>query len=162
MDKLKDILWPIVLVGVLGGLIDFLIGNAGQAKAKDFLLKWWVRFDDVRWRNFGREEGLFAGRLIEKWFGRRMCSLRRVISTLIIFIVCFVILNLEYKILTTNPLYFYTKTNLFGNVWAFFIAFVGFSVGITFTKFITFRMAYACGIGEMRNSIIFLMMLFIN
>jgi hypothetical protein len=166
METLKDILWTVLstvlIVGGLGAFIDFLIGNAGQAKAKDFLLKWWVRFDDVRWRNFGREEGLFAGRLIEKWFGRRMCSLRRVISTLIIFIVCFVILNLEYKILTTNPLYFYTKTNLFGNVWAFFIAFVGFSVGITFTKFITFRMAYACGIGEMRNSIIFLMMLFIN
>ena len=80
MDKLKDILWPIVLVGGLGGLIDFLIGKAGQAKAKDFLLKWWVRFDDVRWRNFGREEGLFAGQLLEKWLGRRIWSVRRIMA----------------------------------------------------------------------------------
>jgi hypothetical protein len=46
MEALKDFLWPIVLVGGLGALIDFLIGKAGQERAKDFLLKWWVRFDD--------------------------------------------------------------------------------------------------------------------
>src|SRR5215831_8201874 len=82
METLKDILWPIVLVGGLGALIDFLIGKAGQQRAKDFLLKWWVRFDDVHWKNFGREEGLFAGRLIEKWFGRRIWSFRRIASAL--------------------------------------------------------------------------------
>ena len=58
MEKLQHILWPIVLAGGLGALIDFLIGRTGQEKAKDFLLKWWVRFDDIRWTNFGREEGL--------------------------------------------------------------------------------------------------------
>jgi hypothetical protein len=46
METLKDILWPIVLVGGLGALIDFLIGKTGQERAKDFLLRWWVRFDD--------------------------------------------------------------------------------------------------------------------
>jgi hypothetical protein len=60
MEKLKDILWPIIAIGALGAFIDFLIGKAGQAKTKDLLLKWWVRFDDVRWKNFGREEGLLA------------------------------------------------------------------------------------------------------
>jgi hypothetical protein len=67
METLKDILWPVVLVGGSGAFIDFLIGKTGQQKAKDWLLKWWVRFDDVRWKNFGREEGLFAGRLIEPY-----------------------------------------------------------------------------------------------
>src|SRR5262245_37996158 len=43
MDKLKDFLWPVVLIGGFGALIDFLIGRAGQAKAKDFMLRWWVR-----------------------------------------------------------------------------------------------------------------------
>ena len=65
METLKDFLRPIVLIGGLGAFIDFLIGKTGQARAKDFLLKWWVRFDDVHWKNFGKEEGLFAGRLIE-------------------------------------------------------------------------------------------------
>ena len=74
METLKNFLWPIILVGGLGGLIDFLIGKAGQEKAKDLLLKWWVRFDDVHWRNFGREEGIFAGQLIDQWFGRKTWS----------------------------------------------------------------------------------------
>jgi hypothetical protein len=30
METLKDILWPVVLVGGLGAFIDFLIGKAGQ------------------------------------------------------------------------------------------------------------------------------------
>jgi hypothetical protein len=79
METLKDILWPIVMIGSVGAFIDFLIGKAGQARAKDFLLKWWVRFDDVQWRNFGREEGLFAGQLMDKWFGRRVWSCRRIV-----------------------------------------------------------------------------------
>src|SRR5262245_61329132 len=88
MEKLKDILWPIILVGGFGAFIDFLIGKAGQVKAKDFLLKWWVRFDDVRWRNFGREEGIFAGHLIEKSFGRRIWSRRRIGMAFLTFFCC--------------------------------------------------------------------------
>jgi hypothetical protein len=61
METFKNFLWLIVLVGGLGAFIDFLIGQSGQQKAKEFLFRWWVRFDDVQWRNFGREEGLFAG-----------------------------------------------------------------------------------------------------
>src|ERR1700758_454649 len=84
METIKNIASAVLVVGGLGAFIDFLIGRTGQAKAKDFLLKWWVRFDDVHWKNFGREEGLFAGRLIEKWFGRRIWSLRRIKSSLFV------------------------------------------------------------------------------
>jgi hypothetical protein len=55
METLKDILWPIIAIGGLGAFVDFLIGRTGQEIAKDFLLRWWVRFDDVHWKNFGRE-----------------------------------------------------------------------------------------------------------
>ena len=83
METLRDFLWPIVLVGGLGAFVDFLIGKAGQERAKDFLLEWWVRFDDVHWKNFGREEGLFAGRLTERWFGKSIWSRRRFAAALI-------------------------------------------------------------------------------
>jgi hypothetical protein len=86
METLKDILWPIVLVGGLGGFIDFLIGKAGQARAKDFLTEWWIRFDDVHWRNFGRMEGLLAAQLIERWFGENLVSLRRIIAPYVLLI----------------------------------------------------------------------------
>ena len=81
MDKLKDSLWPIILVGGLGAFIDFLIGKAGQEKARDCLLKWWVRFDHVHWKSFGREEGLFPGQLIQQLLGRRIWSMRRVTAS---------------------------------------------------------------------------------
>src|SRR5215471_16532202 len=80
METLKDILWPVVLGGGLGAFIDFLIGRTGQERAKDFLLRWWVRFDDVHWQNFGREEGLFAGKIIGKWFGKKVFSFRRIVA----------------------------------------------------------------------------------
>jgi hypothetical protein len=54
METLQNILWPTIAIGVLGVLIEFLIGKAGQEKAKSFLLKWWMRFDDVHLKNFGR------------------------------------------------------------------------------------------------------------
>ena len=84
METLKDILWPVVLVGGFGAFIDFLIGTAGQEKAKNFLLNWWVKFDDVQWKNFGREEGLFVARLIGQCCGQRIWSLRRVVAALIL------------------------------------------------------------------------------
>jgi hypothetical protein len=87
METLKNILGLVVVSGGLGGLIDFLIGKAGREKAKDFLLKWWLRFDDVRWNNFGREEGLFAKHIIERWFGRHLWSYRRLVTGLLLYII---------------------------------------------------------------------------
>src|SRR6516162_3115774 len=87
METLKDFLWPIVLIGGLGASIDFLIGKTGQAKAKDFLLKWWVKFDDVHRNNFGREEALYAIQLIDYWFGDRFFCVRRLIAVGIILLV---------------------------------------------------------------------------
>src|SRR5262249_43831299 len=84
METLKNFVWPIVAIGGLGAFIDFLIGKAGQERAKDFLLRWWVRFDDVHWKNFGREEGLFSRRLIETICGRRVWSLRRITVAILI------------------------------------------------------------------------------
>ncbi|HEX8816210.1 MAG TPA: hypothetical protein VF753_11970, partial [Terriglobales bacterium] len=43
-----------------------------------------MRFDDVHWKNFGREEGLFSGRLIEKICERRVWSLRRITVAILI------------------------------------------------------------------------------
>ena len=111
METLKDILWPVVLVGGFGAFIDFLIGRAGQEKARDWLLEWWVRFDDVRWRNFGREEGLFAGRLIEKLFGKRIWGIRRTISAIESFLLCLITIYLSFQIrLKPNDIpYFFEK-----------------------------------------------------
>ena len=168
METLKNFLWPVVLLGGLGVFIDFLIGKAGQAKAKDFLLIWWVRFDDVQWRNFGREEGLFAGRLIEIWFGKRIWSLRRVCSALILLAV-FMMIGLS-RLLLSREAYKYMHICYFCGKYLFdsrgwlelLISAVAYCVSVSFTKSLAFRMADLCGVGELRNISIFVVTLFFN
>jgi hypothetical protein len=164
METLKDILWPVVIIGGLGAFIDFLIGKTGQAKAKDFLITWWVRFDDVRWKNFGREEGLFAGRFIEKWFGRRIWSVRRIVATLGLFVL-FLLIGWLREIISKTPdiefLWWGSGRYLLGAELVSAL-FIGFCVAMSFTKLLTFGAAYLCGVGKVRNLIIFLVMLFVN
>jgi hypothetical protein len=172
METLKDILWPIVLLGGLGALIDFLIGKTGQERAKDFLLKWWVRFDDVHWRNVGREEGLFTGRLIEKWFGRKMWSLRRLLAAFSTLSFLSLLGYLSQVLASKHPIRwcmncvgppsqtFAVQMTIFAV--QMIISFIGFCVSVGFTKFIAFRAAYLCGTGQLRNLIVFVAMLAIN
>ena len=88
MQKLNVILWPIILIGGLGALVDFLIEKRGQAKVRDFLLKWWVRFDDVHLGNFGREEGFFVVDVIDRRFGKKTWSPRRIVASLMLLATC--------------------------------------------------------------------------
>jgi hypothetical protein len=165
METLKDILWPVVVVGGLGAFIDFLIGKTGQEKAKDFLLRWWVRFDDVRWKNFGREEGLFAGRLIEQWFGRRICSFRR-IAMFSFLSIMFGSLDYVWLMLSFPRLDEICAYCVGGDIKIvgalLIICFIGFSLSISFTRYITFQMAHLCGEGSGRNLLVFVSMLIIN
>jgi hypothetical protein len=83
MDTLKDFLWPIIAIGGLGAFIDFYIGKAGQKRVTDWLETWWLRLSDVRWGNFGREEALFAVQVIDRLFGKRLFSIRRLVVVLL-------------------------------------------------------------------------------
>ena len=38
----------------IGGLIDLAMYKSEKAKLKAKLKDWWLRFDDVKWSNFGR------------------------------------------------------------------------------------------------------------
>jgi hypothetical protein len=49
-------LWPIAAFGGVGAFLDFLLGRSGQERVRDFLLRWWVRFDDVNLNNFSKEK----------------------------------------------------------------------------------------------------------
>jgi hypothetical protein len=161
METIKNFLWPIVAIGGLGAFVDFLIGKTGQERAKDFLIRWWVRFDDVRWRNFGREEGLFAGQLIERWFGKRVWSVNRVTAG---FAVSGLFQIMGYqKYLSISHLALWRLNNQFSfEAMQFITLWIGFCVSMSFTKFITFRVANLCDIGEVRNLFIFIGMLTVN
>jgi hypothetical protein len=165
METFKDFLWPVVAIGGLGAFIDFLIGKPRQARAKDFLFRWWVRFDDIKWRNFGREEGLFAGHLIGEWFGQRLFSARRFLSAIILLIL-FVILGLLRVIVGNKPEDWcfscnYLNIPSMAITWVM-ILFLGFSLSISFTKFLTLKIANLCGIGKIQNLLVFSLLLIVN
>jgi hypothetical protein len=191
MEALKNFLWPIIVIGGLGAFIDFLIGKTGQERAKDFLFRWWVRFDDVRWRNFGREEALFAGQLIEKWFGRRMYSVRRLIVAFLLLIV-FAIVGYSKFLISPDPkdlfcfnctdsavmynprigmmlykmnivcAYCSDKVPWFSRVIPLFTVIISFCVSVSFIRFITFRVVRLCGFGILRNINVFVLFLLVN
>lgn len=77
---LPEWVWPVAIMGAIGGFIDFLLGKAGRAKLVTALEDWWVRFDDVSKINFGRKEAEFAISVLDNWFGE-FFSVRR-------FVVC--------------------------------------------------------------------------
>jgi hypothetical protein len=172
METLKNFLWPIVLVGGLGGFIDFLIGKAGQARAKDFLSEWWIRFDDVHWRNFGRMEGLLAAQLIERWFGGKMWGLRRIMvfcALLIFFLLAAYLAALITK--TSVSCYYCKMEHPHGKSGVLLFLYLTtsittpifyFTISIMALKSITLKMANLCHEGEARNLVVFLAMLSIS
>src|SRR4051812_8899630 len=85
MDTYLSYLWPVAVFAGVGSVIDFLIGRRGQERTKEFLIEWWVRFDDVHWRNLGKKEAEFASSALEKLFGRRFLSLRRIAISIVWF-----------------------------------------------------------------------------
>jgi hypothetical protein len=87
MEHMPGWLWPIVTLGAAGAFIDFLMGRAGQDRARDLLTRWWVRFDDVHWDNFGRKEALFAISILDRLAGKTIIDLRRWIFISIVLII---------------------------------------------------------------------------
>jgi hypothetical protein len=158
MDKLKDILWPIVAFGGMGAFIDFLIGKTGQEKAKNWLLTWWVRFDDVRWSNFGRVEALFACRVIDKWFGRRAWSFRRVAAAVALSLFMSFIGHLKGN----HPL----CLNCGEPGWEaveVLIDFIGFCMAISFTRIMAYLISYyLTDSGTANNLVTFIFMVVVN
>jgi hypothetical protein len=159
-------LWPIAACGGLGAFIDFLIGKSGQEKTREFLLRWWVRFDDVRWHNFGREEALFAAGLIDRWFGRRIYSFKRLYMTIavILFFAACGYLKQSVHSSSWTPIcdLCHLIMGIGFTIGTVVIFCVGFSMSISFTRFVTFQASRLCGSNTALNVIVFTMVMAIN
>jgi hypothetical protein len=77
---------PIAAFGFVGAFIDFYIGKTGQEAVKKRLEDWWIKSSYFRWREFGKEEALFAAGLIYRIFGTTF-SIRRIQILGLIFLV---------------------------------------------------------------------------
>ena len=98
MESWANALTTVAACGGVGAFIDFYIGKRGQQRVKGWLETWWLRLSYVRWGNFGREEALFAVRAIDRLFGRRLFSFRRITAALVIAIGSFCIILTLFKL----------------------------------------------------------------
>jgi hypothetical protein len=76
----------IAAFGFVGALIDFFLSKSDQRRLKGWLETWWIKLSYVRWGNFGREEALFAVQMMDRGFGRKIYSIRRILSLIVIIV----------------------------------------------------------------------------
>ena len=62
---------------VLGGLLDVAMWKTEKEKLRSWLEDWWLRFMDVQWSNFGRQEAELAIQILDRWAGVDMASPKR-------------------------------------------------------------------------------------
>jgi hypothetical protein len=149
------------IAAIIGGAIDFALGRSGQQKAKELLETWWIKFDDVRWNNFGRKEALFAVHLIDFWCGRRFFSLRRWILIYALFSISIIfghVLAMFQStrgvdlILIITPPDFVTVP----------LSAIGLAVSLSLTRLIAVIVAGLCTDGKLRNFTIFTIFLILT
>jgi hypothetical protein len=160
---LKDVLLVIATFAGIGAFIDFLIGKVGQEKVKTLLFEWWVRFDDVQWKDFGKQEGLFAAHCIERWFGKNIWNHRRLGTGLFIFLLLlFIGFSLSITPDRFPQVWYYEEAPFYFGIIALILTIIGFSISVSFTIITSYQMAYLAGVGKLRNLLIFITMLIIN
>jgi hypothetical protein len=64
-------------------LAEFLLGKAGKKWIQERFEHWWLILQYTRWKSLGYVEADFCLRLINKVFGTKLLSLRRLVSCLI-------------------------------------------------------------------------------
>jgi hypothetical protein len=154
-------LWPVIVLGGLGAFIDFLLGRAGQEQVKDFLLKWWMSFDDVNWRNFGRSDALFVTDILQRWFGKSVWSLRRLYM---VFITYFVLWMIAFSIHYSAGVYDYS-THGFDIILQLFVPMLGclsMSLAISLTCRIMLLTARLSSRGTLWNALVWIVSVIIN
>jgi len=77
MDKYISAVSAIGGLAAVGGFVDFLISRREQEQLRDWMTNWWVRFEDVKWSNFGRKESEQAIAMLDRLAGARLWSVKR-------------------------------------------------------------------------------------
>lgn len=77
MDKLGAAIGTAGGLAAIGGLIDFYMRKGEKKKLIDWMIAWWIRFDDVKWSNFGRKEAEVVVRTLDRHAGDSLISVRR-------------------------------------------------------------------------------------
>lgn len=77
MEKAWEAFSAIGGLAFIGGLIDFAMSRAQKDRLRKALETWWLQFDDVRWRSFGRKEAQGAVAFLDGCAGAKLWSWKR-------------------------------------------------------------------------------------
>ena len=150
----------IVVIGrSLGRFIDWYFGNEGRRHFGDLMMNWGAQLENMKWSYFGREEALFAVRMMDRLFGRRIFSVRRVLvvtaATLVTSVFIIITMNLTH-IGSFDWFAFLQQSHLL----LFVIVIFAFAVSFSVTKLVSLIVAYLLGPGRYINlfGLIFLLL----
>jgi hypothetical protein len=136
LASLQAVLTTIAACGGAGAAIDFWIKKTGQQRVRSWLETWWLRLSYVRWGNFGREEALFAVEAIDRLFGSRLFSIRRMIVVVaaILVVACLLLLLIDVNgYIASFP---WSDTFLIGSHLTWFISiFLSLAASLSLTRF---------------------------
>ena len=76
MGFVDHFFWAMAALATAGAFLDFLIGKRGVERFHDALETWWIKLNDVRWRNFGRKEAEMVVAYIDRRTGTFFSSQR--------------------------------------------------------------------------------------
>jgi hypothetical protein len=146
-----------------GGLIDLAIWKAEKEKLKSWLEDWWLRFTDMYWSNFGREEAELAVQILDRWAGPRLWSWKRWRFSIIVTVLAasFALLWTFLRALDT----FYGYSYYVGRVIEVLVQLVpttvAFALSLSVTRFIAVRAGQWCT-GKVLNGFIFAALLTVH
>lgn len=155
MEALKDALWPIAAFGFIGVFIDFVIGKRGQERVKNFLLRWWVLFNDVHWNNFGRKEADLAAWTLERWFGAELFGFRRIFAATLYYAIVAATIYGLYTMAGGIVFFSMDRTSVLTSAAAVSMGVGGFACAISVSLLITRISRDLCGNSIWRNAVVF-------
>jgi hypothetical protein len=157
LGGIEGALSTVAACGGAGAFIDFWIGKRGEKRVRDWFETWWLRFSYITMKSFGREEALYAVGILDRLFGRRLFSSRRLVATVVV----------AFIVLTPTITKFVTHYNT-GLIWTetpnilaikLVAALLLFAMSISATRAVSVRASRHLRYGSVANTIIFILIL---
>jgi len=162
-DLIQNLLKMTIAFGGCGAAIDFLLGKNGQKKVRDWLELQWYRFSEIKWDNFEEKEASMSIRIIDRIFGKRLLTLKRIIS-------CYTLVFLIFIAITVIMIV--SEVTAYADLWKFDYYVYGvlmlstdsivFAASISLTRQISAFCEASCRRYKQHNAILFGALLFIH
>lgn len=155
MDKAYEAIAAIGGFAAIGAFIDFLMSRSKKDKLKAALEDWWLRFEDIRWGNFGRKEAELTVAVLDRWAGPRLWSWRRWLFSLSVTLFAATVSTLWEAMLAPGGL---TQTSFGFMIVLLPGVLIGFALSMSVTRTVAVLVGKMCG-GTPFDAVLFFLLL---